>query len=124
MMHSGIQLKTAPELLRVIRAAMPSYKKHTATLFVTERVTLSGTYWSGGSRSSYYAVDLATGVCSGAPHYNPPQFGGPQRDPEVEVPEGVAIVKGGIFMGKPATATVFINPANAAKLLPAPQQGA
>jgi hypothetical protein len=37
----------------------------------------------------------------------------------VAIPEGIAIVETGVFMGKAATARVYVNPANMAKLLPA-----
>jgi len=114
-----LDLKAAPEVLRVIRAADPSYRKHKTILRVCDSVTLSGTYWDGGSRSSYTAVDLATGRSKGAPQYDPPQFGGPSTAPRVSIPEGVAIVQTGIFCGKTATAFIYLNPANAAKLIPA-----
>lgn len=119
MQSIHIDLKAAPEVLRVIRAVDPSYRKHKAILRVCESVTLSGTYWDGGSRSTYTAVNLSTGRNSGAPQYDPPQFGGPRTDPRVSIPEGVAIVQTGIFCGKTATAFVYLNPANAAKLIPA-----
>jgi hypothetical protein len=37
----------------------------------------------------------------------------------VSIPEGIAIVETGIFMGKTATARVYVNPSNMAKLLTA-----
>lgn len=114
-----IDLKTAPEIVRVIRAADPSYRKHQATLSARETVCLSGTYWDGGSRSTYTAVDLLTCRSKGAPQYDPPQFGGPKVDPVVSIPEGIAIVETGVFMGKTATARVYVNPSNMAKLLTA-----
>lgn len=112
-----IALKTAPELARVIRAADPTYRKREACLLVRERVMLSGTYWDGGSRSTYHAVDLRTLRTLPAPQYNPPQYCGPSTDPVVEIPESVAIVKTGVFMGKTATATVYIHPNNATRFI-------
>lgn len=113
-----VTLKDHPEVMRAIRAADPTYRKQKAYLIVSERVTLSGTYWDGGSRSTYTAIDLATGRNAGAPQYAPPQFGGPRTAPEVDLPSDVAIVETGTFCGKTATATVYVNPANMAKLLP------
>jgi hypothetical protein len=112
-----VTLKTAPELVRIIRAAAPDYRKREAVLMARDAVTISGTYWDGGSRSTYHAVDLATLRQLPAPQYAPPQFGGPTTDPTVAIPEGVAIVETGVFMGKPATARVYLNPANMAKLI-------
>lgn len=112
-----VTLKTAPELARIIRAADPAYRKREAVLMARETVAISGTYWDGGSRSTYHAVDLATLRQLPAPQYAPPQFGGPATDPTVAIPEGVAIVETGIFMGRPATARVYLNPANMARLI-------
>lgn len=116
-MHT-ITLKDSPEVLRVIRAADATYRKHKAWLHAAETVALSGTYWDGGSRDTWTAVDLATGRSKGAPQYDPAQFGGPATAPVVAIPEGVAIVRTGIFCGKPATASVYLHPSNMAKLLP------
>ena len=114
-----IELKTAPELVRVIKSADNTYRKMKAFLRVGSTVTLSNTYWDGGSRSTYTAVCLTTGHNKGAPQYAPPQFGGPANAPTVSIPEGIAIVETGVFQGKTATATVYLNPANVAKLIPA-----
>lgn len=113
-----IDLKTAPEIKRLIRAADPSYKKHKAILCVTREVALSGTYWDGGSRSSYTAVNLANMRSSGAPQYAPSQFGGPRETPRVQLPSGACIVETGVFCGKTAAATVYLNPDDIARLLP------
>lgn len=112
-----VTLREHPEITRVVRAADPGYRKHKAFFKVAERLTLHGTYWSGGSRSTYHAVRLTDGFSLGAPQYNPPGFGGPAKPPSVEVPVGVAIVETGFFCGKVATASVTINPADAARLL-------
>jgi len=119
-MFLRLKLKDHQEIKRLILAADRSYKKHDASFRSVESVTLSGTYWDGGSRSTYHAVRLSDGYCLGAPQYNPPQFGGPQTDPHVEIPQGVAIVETGTFCGKTATACVYCNPSDVAKLLPAP----
>lgn len=112
-----VMLKDHPEIARVIRAAIPSYKKHKAFVHVHATVALQGTYWDGGSRSTYTAVRLVDGFSLGAPQYAPPQFGGPRDTPVVEIPAGVVIVETGVFCGKPATASVTINPADATKFI-------
>ena len=40
-MYKAIELKSAPEVLRVIRAADPTYRKHRAYLHIQESVSLS-----------------------------------------------------------------------------------
>ncbi len=114
-----LSTKDNPEALRLIRAADPSYRKHQFTLTASETVCLCNTYWDGGSRSTYTAIDLITGRNKGAPQFNPPEFGGPKTAPVVPIPEGIAIVETGIFLGKTAIARIFLNPANLAKFLSA-----
>lgn len=118
-MYQTIKLSDHPEVARLIKIADSSYKKHKATLWSGEKLALSGTYWDSGSRSTYTAINLETGRNIGAPQYAPPQFGGPKTDPIVEIPEGVAIVETGVFCGKTATASVYVNPKNLTKFLPA-----
>ena len=113
-----IELSSHPEFKQVIKAADSTYKKRKAFFHVAENVALSGTYWDGGSRYTYTAVNLANGYSLGAPQYAPPQFGGPKQAPNVSIPAGVAIVKTGYFCGKQAIASVYLNPADVAKLLP------
>lgn len=113
-----IKLKEYPEILRIVRAADSSYKKHDAIVVTTDSLELTGTYWDGGSRSSYTAVDLATCRSKGAPQYDPPQFGGPRVAPTVVIPDGVAIVRTGTFCGRTAVAFVYVNANNVTKFLP------
>jgi hypothetical protein len=113
-----IKLKQYPEIMRIIRVAAPSYKKHKVFLGVYETLTLTGTYWNDGSRTSYTAVRIADCVSQGAPKFDPPQFGGPRVAPEIAIPDGIAIVSTETFCGKTATAGIYINHNTAAKLLP------
>ena len=119
-MYHKVTLKQCPEVKAVILAAFPGYRKHDAYLDPCTDVSLWGTYWDGGSRREYCAVELATKRSQGAPQYAPAQFGGPVTSPVVSIPLGVVIVAGGVSCGKPATATVYIHPDNLAPLLPAP----
>lgn len=112
-----VELSKQPEFKIVIQAADATYKKRKAFFSVRESVQLSGTYWDGGSRSTYTAVRLSDGYALGAPQYDPPQFGGPRQAPTVSIPSGVAIVETGVFCGKTAIAHVYVNPTDAAKLL-------
>jgi hypothetical protein len=111
-------LKQHPDLRQIVEAACPRYRKHHAYVVVADRVTLSGTFWDDGSRSTYVAVDLLSRRVKSAPQYDPPQFGGPRETPVVTLPENVVIVEVGVFRGKQATATVYVRAANLANLLP------
>lgn len=118
-MSMTITLKDHPAVKRLILAADSSYKKHQATI-VSNRATceLQGTYWDGGSRNTYTAVDMLTYRSQGAPQFNPPQFGGPRTAPVVDIPLNVCIVRTGTFCGKTSCATVYLHPENATKLIP------
>ena len=105
----AIDLKNAPEIKRIVLAADPSYKKHKAIVTFADHITISGTYWGGGSRSTYTAVNINTLATGSAPQFNPPQFGGPKTDPKVEIPEGIAIVETGFFCGKVMIACVTLR---------------
>lgn len=118
MSYQAVKLSDSPEIARLIRAVDPTYKKHNASVWVCDTVTLSGTYWDGGSRNTYHAINIHTRKVGAAPQYNPPQFGGPSEDLTVLVPAGAAIVRTGIFCGKTATAAVYLNPADVSHLLP------
>lgn len=113
-----IELKKYPEIKRVILAADPSYKKHSAFVSIATAVTLSGTYWDGGSRDTYTAVNLANFTRNTSPQFAPPQFGGPREAPRIELPDDVVIVRTGTFCGKKATAHVYVKAFNVTKLLP------
>lgn len=94
------------------------YNGRKVKLKVAEKVTLSGTYWSGGSKSTYIALNLATMEVHVAPGMAPPQFGGPSDPPVVPLTDGMAIVEHSVFCGKDMGLTVYINPTNAAPMLP------
>lgn len=85
---------------------------------VTDSVSLMGTYWDGGSRSTYSGLNLASMESVSLPQFNPPQFGGPSSPPEVPLIENLAIVEHSIFCGKDTGLTIYISAQNAAPLLP------
>lgn len=135
-----VTLKTTPDVAKVVQAAFPGYKKHQASVsaFSEEYGHSINSYWDGGSRDVYVIVELATGRIHPLPTRTHPFFEVTARglanaeDPDVKVdhvgnitlkhlPEGFALVQGGTFCGKTATAHVILPPANLAKLLPAPE---
>jgi hypothetical protein len=114
-------LNGAEEGIRELaRAAYPGYKGRTLQWQVSTNVELQGTYWEGGSRSTYAGVNLSTRQSATLPHYDPPQFGGPTTTPVVPVQPGMAIVEHKIFLGKDLGLTFYVHPNDAPNLLPAP----
>lgn len=136
-MMQTIELKNAPDLKRLVLAAFPDYRKKSVFLSVFgEHGVNVNSYWDGGSRSTYVLVNLATMQRKAMPTASHPYFDiarqgmAGQETPDVAVdhvgtvtlkrlPEGIALIKGGTFCGKPATAHIRVNAANMAKYLTA-----
>jgi hypothetical protein len=72
------------------------------------KVTLSGGYWDGGSREEYST--LTKNGRMGMVNYptTPREFGGGDA-PTVALTDGIAIVKGGVFLGKVAGLTLYVT---------------
>lgn len=136
-MMQTIELKSAPELKRLVLAAFPDYRKKSVFLSVFgERGVNVNSYWDGGSRAVYALVEMATMRRKALPTGSHPYFDissrglAGQETPDVAVdhvgnvtlkrlPEGIALIEGGTFCGKPATAHIRVNAANMAKYLTA-----
>lgn len=101
-------------------AVFPGYKGRRYKFQTVTSVSLDGTYWDGGSRSSYGGVNLATGKSAPLPQFDPPQFGGPVSTPKVDVRPGMAVVEHSIFCGKDHGITFYVHPDDAPALIPAP----
>jgi len=110
-----------PNIQRLARAVFPSYRGRKFSFEVADSVALTGTYWDGGSRSSYGGVNLSTFQAASLPQFDPPQFGGPIQTPKVEVRPGMAIVEHSIFRGRDAGITFYVHPSDAPQLLPEPE---
>ena len=111
-----VTLSDFPEISKLIKRALITYKKRKAFVQCRTKVELSNTYWDGGSRSTYVVVNLTTGkITYDSFAVLPPQFGG--TTPTIELDNDTAVIETGIFCGKPATASVFVNAENFNKLL-------
>ena len=137
---------------RLARAVFPSYRGRKFQLRATETVTLTGTYWDGGSRSEYGGVNLSTFRAANLPQFDPrfpyqpaygtllvgreglqgfvgftfdPEFGGPASAPKIDIRPGMAVVKHSISAGRDTGITFYIHPSDAPSLLPelAPPRG-
>jgi len=139
-MYQTIELKSAPEVKAVVLAAFPSYRKQKATLSVFNGGVNINSYWDGGSRSEYAVVELASLQRKRLPTHSHPYFDVARhgivnvetQDVAVDrvgnltlirLPAGFALVSAGTFCGKPATAHVYLNAGNMAKLLPGGNHG-
>ena len=75
-------------------------------------------YWSGGSRDYYVAVNLVTRQTFPVPENGTPFM--PEVFQASAIPANWAIVCHTIFCGKDLGLTVYVNAENLAKMLPAP----
>jgi hypothetical protein len=112
MSRETLTIAQYPRIKKLVLAADPSYKKKSVFVSSSETISIGGTYWSGGSKSTYHAVKLDTLAVLQGKQFNPPQFGGPAVNPEVAIPAGVAIIETGIFCGKTATAHITFHPSD------------
>lgn len=88
---------------------------------ISDTVTLHNTYWSGGTRSTYSAVDLNTGQkVSIATDSAPVIFGLDYDGQQITLKPGYAIIEHSMFCGKDMGLTFHIHPDNAGKFLPSP----
>lgn len=76
-------------------------------------------YWDGGSRDYAMAFNLTTKIAS-EPAYATTNPMNRVAHKTVQIPEGVVIVEHSYFCGKDSGVTIYVNPANLARFLPAP----
>lgn len=131
-----VTLQFSPEVKAIVSAAFPDYRKRVAYVAAFGGRMNINSFWDGGSRSEYAIVDLASFRRKALPTATHPYFDiavhglANQESQAIEsdqagncylkaLPEGFAIVQAGTFCGKSATAFIYVNPANLAKLLKA-----
>lgn len=111
-----VNIKDHPALSAFLRRAFPSYRKHKAIIRPSQSVTLSGGYWDGGSRSSYFGATLAGTEVPLRYNTAPAQFNGGAPDRSVLLDSDLVVLEAGTFCGKPATVTLFATPETLSKL--------
>jgi hypothetical protein len=114
-----MHLEPTAELRAMARVAFPSYNGRTYELDASGVVDVRS-YWSGGSRDTFVAVNLATRRTLAVPQNGTPFDGGPIARDGVAIPLGFAIVEHSIFCGRDVGITFHVHPNAAAQLLPLP----
>lgn len=88
---------------------------------IAETVTLQNTYWSGGTRSTYELVEIATGrTIQPAGSADPPAFGGTLEGRYVDIPRGYVLREHSTFCGKDMGLTFHARAEDLAPMLPKP----
>ena len=99
--------------LRIVRAALPAYRKQSIIVTVTDSVALQGRYWSGGSKSVYIGLRyVPPGTWTPArqfPSIAPPPFGPGGDDETVGLTATYCVIETGTVCGKDSTAHLFLT---------------
>lgn len=90
------------------------YRKHKVIVVISDRVTLSNLNWDGGSRRSYTAMTIDGGRVTGntGKYAMMAPWNNPAEGKTLPLPPGYIVISTGTFCGKPAAATIYINPAD------------
>jgi len=102
-----VELKNYPKLATLLKRV--GYTKRKAYVHAGEEVECAYTYWDGGSKSDYALVEPNGYVVKKARTASPLSGLPPEK---FYTKLGHVVVETGFFCGKPATASVTINPAN------------
>jgi hypothetical protein len=101
----------------IVGATFPEYRGRKITVRVQQYPLHIESYWSGGSRSYFAAVNLRTMATVSVPQNGTPFDGGPIAADGVIIPEGFAIVEHCIFSGKDLGLRIHVNEASLPRLL-------
>ncbi len=113
--HKPAEPVDALDPMPLAKIAFPDWRGRKATLVRRDVVELIGTFWDGGSKSTFRAVNISTGETSDAmPGMDTPrEFGGKAANQAVRIPVGFAIVEHIVFCGKELGCRVFVPNENA-----------
>lgn len=94
------------------------YRRMKVKLCVTNEVTLHGLNWDSGSKNTYHACDLSTGLIRTGAHLgNPHPWFNKNEGEKVSIPPNMAVIKTGYFLGKESMMEIYVRPENMPKLL-------
>ena len=99
-------------------AAFPSYKGRKFSFEITSEVQPMPTYWDGGTRYQYAAVQISTRRAVVGQSFAPPGFGGPGMVRPIQLVPDVLVVEHCVFCGQDAGLTFHVHPSDAPKMLP------
>jgi len=108
-----------PGVKDIVRKAFPFYHGKRWSYSIQDSTHLCNTYWDEGSRYSYVMMRMDDHEIRMIPHFDPPQFGGPDLgEHAVQIPPGFVLVE--LREGFYEKLHLYVNPADAPKLIAAP----
>ena len=115
-----IYLDATADVVNMARKAFPNYTGRKFKLNNSGHPVRITSYWDGGSRNYFSAVDLTTNARVDVPQNGTPFDGGPVAPGGVAVPAGFMIAEHSIFAGKDMGITFYVDPGTSTQFLPAP----
>ena len=112
------KIKADASIRAIVGATFPAYRGRKFAIEGDGRPVSVTSYWGGGSRDYFAAIDMRSLKGGGRPRVmavpqnGTPFDGGPVAPDGVVVPEGYAIVEHSIFCGKDVGITIHVNPAD------------
>lgn len=91
----------------LVKLAFPDYRGRKITETIETRPVDVTSYWDGGSRDYFVAIDLRTGRIAPIKQNGTPYDGGPIAPNGVLIPAWGALVRHSIFCGKDCGVTVM-----------------
>ena len=109
---------------QVPHALRGAYDGKKFSAIITDSVTIPADagLWSGGSRDTYSAIRLSDGKQVPVSDNMSSPWNDSRQDRNVDLANGLAVIRHSMFRGKDMGLTFYIHPNNAATLLPAPQE--
>ncbi len=92
----------------LLNVSFPDYKGRTYHVIFTDSVTISNTYWSGGTRSWWVAIQMEGGNTSRVPSLAP--WDNPIEGERIELDENTVIAEHSHFCGKDMGITFYAHP--------------
>lgn len=109
---------TSKQAKPIVNITFPDYKGRKFSVKFSPTVTFYDTNWSGGTCNKYAFVRSDGKMATFAP---PAPWMNPIEGATVDLPDDVLVVEHSYFCGQDCGITIYANPVNLPKWLPAPQ---
>ena len=119
-MNESAYYSDAPEIRDIAAKAFPGYSGRRFKVDTFGGPMNLSSYWDGGSKTDYAIVNMKTGRSKQIPQNGGMGSGKPFRISKL--PEGFAVVAHSTFRGQDMGITIYVNPENISKMLPAPDE--
>lgn len=117
-MNESAYYSNAPEIRDIALKAFPDYNGRSFKVETFGGPMRLDSYWEGGSRDYYAIVNMNTGKVKQVPENGTPWSGKPWRISKL--PPNFAVVRS--HRGRFQEITIYVNPENISKMLPAPEE--